>query len=298
MFAAFFATSLSSVPLAKNSSKFLGNVVAATVPASFDTYWNAISTLDGAEWRLVEATRGRYNFALADVAANHSKTARIPFNLNALLYGAAEPRWVTGLAAAEQKAAVDAFIKAAGARYAPDFVEVVVRPVHNPIAIRPALGGDGTTGYDWLVYLYKAARDAFPKAKLLVSEYDLLTGNSTLPTFIRVVNVLKNQKVIDGIGVQVQAANLGRLNNATVLASLNTLGATGLPVYFTSLETANGEAAEVQVIERLFPLIWHSAAVKGVILNGYIPSLLSPGGEEREALRWLKAYLDSPAGKV
>jgi hypothetical protein len=35
-----------------------------------------------------------------------------------------------------------------------------------------------------------------------------------------------------------------------------------------------------------------------VILNGYIPSLLSPAGEEREALRWLKAYLDSAAGKV
>jgi endo-1,4-beta-xylanase len=298
MFAALVLAAFASVPLAKNSSKFLGSVVGNVVPASFDTYWNAIGTNNGGEWNIVEATRGRYNFAAADVAANHSKIAKIPFNLHALFYGAAEPNWVARLAAAEQKAAVDAFIKAVGARYAPDLVEVAANPVHNPVAVRPALGGDGTTGYDWLVYLYKAARDAFPKAKLLVSEYDLLTGNATLPAFIRIVNVLKNQKVIDGSGVTVQGVNVARLNNATVLASLNTLGATGLPVYFTSFETAAAEATEVAVIERLFPLIWHSAAVKGVILNGYIPSLVTVGGEEREALRWLKAYLDSAAGKV
>nr|BAF57399.1 putative glycosyl hydrolase family10 [uncultured symbiotic protist of Neotermes koshunensis] len=298
MFAALVLSAFSSVPLAKNSSKFLGNVVAGIVPPSFDTYWNAIGTTNGGEWNIIEATRGRYNFGVADVAANHSKLAKIPFNLHALFYGAAEPAWVARLAAAEQKTVVDSFIKAVGARYTPDFVEVVANPVHNPVAVRPALGGDGTTGYDWLVYLYKAARDAFPKAKLLVSEYDLLTGNATLSAFIRIIDVLKNQKVIDGIGVTVQGGNLARLNNATVVASLNTLGATGLPVYLTSLETAAAEAAEVGVIERLFPLIWHNAGVKGVILNGYIPSLLSLAGEEREALRWLKAYLDSAAGKV
>jgi endo-1,4-beta-xylanase len=298
MFAALVLGAFASVPLAKNSSKFLGNVVLRNVPASFDTYWNAIGTETGGEWNVAEAVRGRYNWAVADVAANHSKVAKIPFNLGALFYGAVEPGWVAGLSAADQKAAVDAYIKAAGARYAPDFVEVAIRPVHNPVAIRPALGGDGTTGYDWLVYLYKAARDAFPKAQLLVTEYDLLTGNATLPTFIRVVNILKNQKVVDGIGVQVQGANLARLVNATVIASLNTLGATGLPVYFTALETAAAEATEVAVIERLFPILWKHTAVKGVILYGYIPSLLSNAGEEREALRWLKAYLDSPAGKV
>nr|BAF57402.1 putative glycosyl hydrolase family10 [uncultured symbiotic protist of Neotermes koshunensis]BAF57405.1 putative glycosyl hydrolase family10 [uncultured symbiotic protist of Neotermes koshunensis] len=298
MFAALVLSGMGSVPLAKNSSKFLGNVVGATVPASFDTYWNAIGTANGGEWNVIEATRGRYNFAIADAAANHSKLSKIPFNLHALFYGAAEPGWVARLSAAEQKATVDDFIKAVGARYTPDFVEVAANPVHNPVAIRPALGGDGTTGYDWLVYLYKAARDAFPKAKLLVSEYDILTGNATLSAFLRVVNVLKNQKLVDGIGVTVQGGNLARLNNVTVVASLNSLGGTGLPVYLTSLETAAAEATEVGVIERLFPLIWHNAAVKGVILNGYIPTLLTPGGEEREALRWLKAYLDSAAGKV
>jgi endo-1,4-beta-xylanase len=164
--------------------------------------------------------------------------------------------------------------------------------------IHPSLGGDGTTGYDWLVYLFKAARDAFQKAQLLISEHDLLTGNTTLPALIRIVNVLKNQKVIDGIGIQVQGANLAVLNNATVLAGLNTLGATALPLYFTALETSPAATVEVAVIERLFPLLWHHIAVKGITLWGYIPSLLSAAGEEREALRWLKAYLDSPAGKV
>jgi endo-1,4-beta-xylanase len=298
MIAFLISGALAAVPLAKGQTKFLGNVVAGTVPASFDTYWNAIGTTNGGEWNIIEQNRGRFNFNVADVAANHSKRAAIPFNLHALFYGGAEPGWVRGLPAAEQKTVVDTFIKTLGARYTPDFVEVATNSIHNPPAVRAALGGAGTTGYDWLVYLYKAARDAFPKAKLLLTEYDLLTGNSTLPTFVRAVNVLKNAKLIDGIGVEVQGANLNRINNVTITASLATLGGTGLPVYFTSLETANGEAAEVAVVERLFPLIWHNAAVKGVILNGYIPSLVSRDGEEREALRWLKAYLDSAAGKV
>jgi endo-1,4-beta-xylanase len=298
MFAPLVLGAFASVPLAKNSSKFLGNIVAANLPASFDTYWNAIGTAAGGEWNIVEATRGKYNFALADLAANHSKIAKIPFNLHALFYGAAEPAWLASLAAADQKAAVDAFIKAVGARYTPDLLEVVDRPIHNPIAIRPALGGDGTTGYDWLLYLYKAAREAFPKAKLLLTEYDLLTGSATLPAFIRLINLLKNQKLIDGIGLNVLGVNLVRLNNATLLASLNSLGATALPLYLTSLETLNAEATELALLEKLFPLIWHHSAVKGILLNGYIGSLLSPAGEEREPLRWLKAYLDSAAGKV
>jgi endo-1,4-beta-xylanase len=298
MLAALVFAGFSSIPLAKGQSKFLGNIVGATVPASFDTYWNQITTETGGRWGVVEATRGRLNFGLADVAANHSKRANIPFTYHALIYGAEEPNWIARLPAAEQKTAVDTFIKAAGARYTPDYVEVIANPIHHPSAVRAALGGEGTTGYDWIVYLFKAARDAFPKAKLLISEYDLLTGGTTLPALVRIVNVLKNQKVVDGIGVQVEGANLARLNNATVATSLNTLGGTGLPVYFTSLETAASENTEVAVIERLFPILWHHTAVMGITLWGYVPSLLANNGEEREALRWLKAYLDSAAGKV
>jgi endo-1,4-beta-xylanase len=298
MLSLFLLHSSPSIPLAKGHSKFLGNVVSSTLPPAFDTYWNQITSDGGGRWVTVESTRGRFNFALSDIAANHSKRANIPFLYHALVYGAEEPTWIGRLPAGEQKIAIDDFIKVVGARYSPEFVEVVANPVHHPSAIRAALGGDGTTGYDWILYLFKQAREAFPKSKLILSEYDLLTGGTTLPVFVRIVNVLKNQKVIDAIGVQVEGTNVAKLVNATIVAGLNTLGGTGLPVYCTNIETASSEATEVAIIERIFPILWHHPVVKGITLWGYIPSLLSPGGEEKEALRWLKAYLDSSAGKV
>jgi endo-1,4-beta-xylanase len=161
---------------------------------------------------------------------------------------------------------------------------VAIDPVREPFAIRAALGGDGTTGYDWFVYLYKAARNAFPKLKLLVTEDDLLSNNWTLPTFVRVVNVLKNQKLVDGIGVWVHDVTVTRLVNSTVIANLNTFGATGLPVYVTDLTTSINETTEIGIVERLFPLIWTHTAVKGVFLDRDIRTLLSRAGEELEAL--------------
>jgi endo-1,4-beta-xylanase len=287
-----------AIPLAKGQSKFLGNTVGSTVPPSFDTYWNQVTSETGGRWNVVESTRGHFNFALADVSANHSKRTGIPYLYHALITGQEEPSWVGKLSAAEQKVAVDAFVKAVGARFSPEFVEVVANPVSHPSAVRAALGGDGTTGYDWVLFLFKTAREAFPKSKLVLTESDLLTGGTTLPSFVRIVNILKNQKVIDAIGVQVDGTNSARLVNATIVTSLNTLGGTGLPVYFTSLATSSSEAAEVAIIERLFPIFWHHTAVKGITLWGYIPGLLSSNGEEREALRWPKAYLDSAAGTV
>jgi endo-1,4-beta-xylanase len=290
--------SLAASPLAKGQSKFLGNVVGASVPPSFDTYWNQVTTETGGRWNVVESTRGRFNFALADTAANHSKRAGIPLIYHALIYGADDPTWASRLTPAEQKSSVDEFIKTSGARYAPEFVEVVANPVHHPSGIRAALGGDGNSGYDWVIYLFKAAREAFPKSKLLLTEYDLISTGTTISTFVRIVNILKNQKLIDAIGVHIESASVARLTNTTISASLTTLGGTALPVYITGIETAASEAAEVAVIERLFPPLWHHAAVKGITIWGYIPALLSAAGEEREALRWLKAYLDSSAGKV
>jgi hypothetical protein len=57
----------------------------------------------------------------------------------------------------------------------------------------------------------KTPGDAFPKAKLVgerirPSHWECCPQ----PAFIRVINVLKNQKAIDGIGVMVQSLNTAR----------------------------------------------------------------------------------------
>ena len=56
---------------------------------------------------------------------------------------------------------------AVAARY-PDlkYVEVLNEPLNAPPPYREALGGAGTTGFDWVIKSFELARKHFPKAKL------------------------------------------------------------------------------------------------------------------------------------
>ncbi len=82
-------------------------------------------------------------------------------------------------------------------------VDVLNEAVNAPLdaSQREALGGDGATGYDWVVAVYEMVREACPSSDLILNEYNLLAIDSVVADFVDLANVLKSRNLLDGIGI-------------------------------------------------------------------------------------------------
>jgi endo-1,4-beta-xylanase len=299
-------------PLAKSHSKFLGNIVSASsasgVPASFAKYWNQVTPENGGKWGSVEGSRGNYNWGQADAAYNYAKTNGFKFKYHTLVWGSQEPSWISGLGAADQKAAVTAFIKAVGQRFPQaDFVDVVNEALHAPASYRNAIGGDVSSGWDWIVWSFQQARSALPNSKLFINEYGIINDANAARKYVQIITILKQQNLIDGIGIQTHQFNVNDISVSTINSVLDILGATGLSIYPSELDiNGNSEADQATIYKRVFPALWENTHVQGITLWGYITGqtwkdgtgILDSNGNERQALKWLVEYFASDASHV
>lgn len=285
-----------------NGSKFLGNVIAGSVPSSYGTYWNQVTPENSTKWGSVEGSRNNMNWSQADTAYNYARNNGFPFKFHTLVWGSQEPGWVGGLSAADQRAEVTQWIKAAGQRY-PNaaFVDVVNEPLHAKPSFRNAIGGDGSTGWDWVIWSFQQARQAFPNAKLLINEYGIIGDPSLTDQYVKIINQLKSRGLIDGIGIQCHHFNMDTVSVNTMNTVLNKLSATGLPIYVSELDITGDDNTQLARYKEKFPVLWQHPSVKGVTFWGYIQGqtwkenthLLNSNGKERPALQWLRQYLRS-----
>ncbi|MDP4180294.1 MAG: endo-1,4-beta-xylanase, partial [Bacillota bacterium] len=98
-------------------SKWVGNIIAGSVPANFGTYWNQVTPENGTKWGSVEGSRDNMNWGNADTIYNYAKNNGIPFKFHTLVWGSQCPSWITSLSEADQKAEVLEWIQAAGKKY-------------------------------------------------------------------------------------------------------------------------------------------------------------------------------------
>ncbi|KJD42609.1 endo-1,4-beta-xylanase [Paenibacillus terrae] len=287
--------------LAKGS-KFLGNVIAGSVPPSYGTYWNQVTPENSTKWGSVEGNRNNMNWSQADTAYNYARNNGFPFKFHTLVWGAQEPGWISGLSAADQKAEVTQWIKAAGQRYSnSEFVDVVNEPLHQKPSFRNAIGGDGSTGWDWVIWSFQQARQAFPNSKLLINEYGIINDPSLTDQYVNIINQLKSRGLIDGIGIQCHQFSMDTVSVNTMNTVLNKLSATGLPIYVSELDITGDDNTQLARYKEKFPVLWQHPSVKGVTLWGYIQGqtwisnthLLNSNGSERPALKWLRQYMGS-----
>ncbi|WP_081757011.1 endo-1,4-beta-xylanase [Gorillibacterium massiliense] len=283
-----------------SGSKFLGNVIGSSVPSNFATYWNQVTPENATKWGSVEGTRNTMSWSQADTAYNYAKTNGFPFKFHTLVWGSQEPSWISGLSAADQQAEVIQWIQAAGQRYGgSDFVDVVNEPLHAKPSYRNAIGGDGTTGWDWIIWSFQQARQAFPNSKLLINEYGIIGDPSAASQYVAIINLLKSRGLIDGIGIQCHYFNMDSVTVSTMNSVLTTLSATGLPIYVSELDMTGDDATQLSRYQQKFPVLWENANVKGITLWGYIQGqtwvdgsyLVTSSGTERPAMTWLKQYL-------
>ncbi|MDZ7288746.1 MAG: endo-1,4-beta-xylanase [candidate division KSB1 bacterium] len=307
-----FGSSLFSQPLATGHEKFIGNVIAFSIPSSFEAYWNQVTPENAGKWGSVEGIRDNYNWGV-DLSYNYAKQRGIPFKWHTLIWGQQQPSWISALGSQEKAEEVEEWIRLVGERYPDiDLVDVVNEPLpsHNPpdgqsgrANYKDALGGNGQTGYDWVIWAFQKARQYLPHAKLLINDFGIINDNGATTTYLQIINLLKDRNLIDGIGVQGHRFEFENAPVNTLKANLDRLAATGLPIYISEFDVAPGnvvnDATQLAEYQRIFPTLWEHPGVKGITLWGYIEGqvwqtasyLVRSDGTERPALQWLRQYL-------
>jgi endo-1,4-beta-xylanase len=295
------AAGVSQAQLAAGHETFLGNIMTASFDPDFHRYWNQITPENAGKWLSVEAQRGVMVWTVLDMIFAYARQHGMPVKQHTFVWGQQEPRWVAGLPPEEQREAVDAWMRAFAERY-PDvaMIDVVNEPLHAPPSYKDAIGGDGETGWDWVIWAFERAREYFPEAVLLINEYNILCCPENRARYLEIIELLQARGLIDGIGAQ--AHGLEHVDPAVIQAGLDELARTGLPIYISELDLeASDDARQLELYQRVFPVLWEHPAVVGVTLWGYKAGeiwkrnayLVDWFGEERPALQWLREYLSA-----
>ncbi|HET8935878.1 MAG TPA: endo-1,4-beta-xylanase [Polyangiales bacterium] len=287
---------------AQPPKKFVGNITTSgQVRDDFDKYWDQITPENEGKWGSVEGTRNQMNWAGLDRVHDYAKSHNIVFKQHTLVWGSQQPGWLGGLSKDEQKAEVEEWIRLFCERY-PDvaLIDVVNEPPpHTMPVYMDALGGAGTSGYDWIVQAFKWARMYCPNAILILNDYNNIEYGGDNSHFLDIVDrIRKAGAPIDALGAQAHDAH--KLSASVVKGFIDKLSATGLPVYITEYDIdVADDAQQSKVMMEQFPMFWSDDHIAGVTLWGYVvgatwrpnTGLMTSAGVERPALKWLRDFI-------
>lgn len=237
-----------------------------------------------------------------DRIAKVARDNNFPYKFHVLVWGQQQPSWLTSLSEADQLKAITAWFDAAAARY-PDvqMIDVVneAYPSHAPAGYKAALGGDGSTGFDWIIKAFVMARARWPKAILIYNDYNNNEYGSEVDWTIKLAKAMIAAKApIDAIGMQ--SHDSYKLSTATVKANIDKLAAVGLPLYVTEYDIGESDdTKQKNIMTEQFTMFWSHPKIAGITYWGYVvgstwrtgTGLMSTSNVERPALTWLKSYL-------
>jgi endo-1,4-beta-xylanase len=285
--------------------KYLGNIYQYSTPLNFSTYWNQVTPENSGKWGSVEQSRDSYSWSNLDQAYNFAMSHGYTFKQHTFVWGNQAPNWIGSLSQSEQRAEVEEFIREYCQRYPEtDQIDVVNEPISAPPAFRNALGGSGSTGWDWIITSFEMARLHCPQAELLINEYGIINDSGKRSRYVEIINILKNRGLVDGIGIQSHSFNLIGYSASNLQSNLDALAQTGLPIYVSEWDIDADDQQQLNEYQQKFPIVWNHPAVKGVTLWGYIygttwrerTGLLYDNGTERPALAWLKNFVSNNDG--
>lgn len=307
--------------IASGMSKFIGCSYAGT-DTNFTKYWNQVTPENAGKWGSVGVTpdTSQWTWTGLDAAYNFAKSNHLIFKDHCLIWGAQQPAWISSLDSAAQAGYIETWFRMVGQRY-PDMdqIDVVNEPLpgHNPpdgisgrANYKNALGGNGATGWDWVIKAFTLARQYLPNTKLLLNDFGIINDNGATTSFLQIINLLKSRSLIDGIGVQGHRFELEGADTNMIKGNLSRLAATGLPIYITEFDLGNlgnsgtpNDATQLGLYQRIFPVLWRHPGVKGITLWGYREGqvwqttcfLVRYTGTSRPALTWMAQFVkDNP----
>jgi endo-1,4-beta-xylanase len=291
--------------------KFLGNVWSIPQLPGFLDYWDQVTPENAGKWASMEGTRDEFNWDDLDRAYALAKDNGLPFRFHVLVWGNQQPTWMETLPAAEQLEEIEERMVAIAARYPDiDYIEVVNEPLHDPPLKRndddrgsgnyvEALGGDGETGWDWILNAFRMAKEHFPDTDLVLNEYSVTNSVESTNRYLEIVRLLQAEDLIDIIAVQAHSFST-EVPAEVTRANLDRLAETGLPIMVTEMDIDGvDDARQLAEYQRIFPVFWDHPSVMGITLWGWRPGmwrtrqgapLMRPDGTARPSMEWLMEY--------
>jgi endo-1,4-beta-xylanase len=298
-------------PLASNQPKFVGNIYSLPQADNFEAYWNQVTPENAGKWGNVEGIRDDMNWSGLDAAYSLARDNDFPFNFHVLIWGAQQPAWIDSLQPAEQLEEITEWFQAVADRYPDiDYLQVVNEPLpgHNPpdgtggrANYKEALGGDGVTGWDWVLNAFRMARQIFPsETKLMLNDFNIISSSSNTSQYLTIIRLLQTENLIDIIGEQGHSFTI-TAPAVYMKENLDSLATTGLPIQITEMDIDySDDNQQLQNYQRVFPALYEHPGVEGITLWGWRPGtwqpnayLINQDGSERPALQWLRQYLDT-----
>jgi len=308
--------------LALGSPKFLGNV-KDNGDNNFVKHWNQLTPGNEGKWASVAGDKDstKWNWSGLDNLYNYAKNNKMLFKYHTLVWGSQQPSWINSLAKEEQLKYIETWMRQVGKRYPlMDMIDVVNEAIatHNPpdgnndrANYKEALGGDGVTGYDWVIKSFELARKYMPQqAKLILNDYGIINDDNATTIYLKMIYLLKERGLIDGIGVQCHRFEIQNANLTTLKKNLDRLAATGLAIYISEMDLGDADDVkpyddqlQLQKYKQIFPIFWEHPSVAGVTLWGSLEDkmwqktthLINSDGTWRPALTWMAQYIkDTP----
>ena len=302
--------------LSTNPDKFLGNITTGwnsdmdTDGFIFADYWNQVTPENATKWGSVEGDRqGKFNWGGADKAYKYAKEHGFPFKFHTLVWGSQYPNWINNLSTEKQYEAIEQWMDEAKKHY-PDLqmIDVVNEAVsgHAPAPYKNALGGDGKTGYDWIIKAFEMAHERWPDAILIYNDYNTYQWNTD--QYIDLVRTIRDAGApIDAYGCQ--AHDLKGCSASTLKSTLKEIqDALKMPMYVTEYDISDeNDNNQLRDYKAQIPLLWEADYCAGITLWGWIYgktwnqaqySGLIKNKKERQALEWLREYMQTDAAKT
>lgn len=300
--------------LSSNKDKFLGNITTSYRVdygegyPNFRTLWNQITPENESKWDAIEPSRGNFNFSGADNAANYAKNHGLIFKYHTLIWGGQYPGWMNNLSTSDQYQEIVKYFDAVKAHYPNlEIIDVVNEAVagHAPAPYKNALGGDGKTGYDWIIKAFEMAHERWPDAILVYNDYNTFRWQKS--EFINLVRTIRDAGApVDAYGCQ--SHELTDCSFDEFKSAMDEIqNALKMPMYSTEYDigTTDDNLQEQRYKEQI-PYIWEKDYCAGVTLWGYIyghtwttdgNSGLIRNNQDRPAMTWLRQYMKSDAAK-
>ena len=300
-----------SAQFSHNKDKFLGNITTSYNvdygKEKFYTLWNQITAEKESYWDVIEGSRrGSFNFSGSDKAYNYARQHNFPFKYNCLIWGEHYPNWLNNLSKEEQYKAIEEYMDGVKKHYPElQLIDVVNEavPGHHPAPYKDALGGDGKTGYDWIIKAFEMAYERWPDAILIYNDYNTFEGQKS--EFIDLVRTLRDAGApIDAYGCQShELINMSETNFKSAMKEIQ--AALKMPMYCTEYDIGTSDDnLQLQRYKEQIPYMWEADYVAGITLWGYIygktqttdgNSGLIKDGIYRPAMIWLYEHMSSDA---
>jgi endo-1,4-beta-xylanase len=265
-------------------------------------YWDQLTPENEGKWGNIERQRDTMTWDGMDAVRDYAREHGIPYKGHTLVWGSQQPSWLNGLSETEQREEVEEWIQAFCERY-PDaaLIDVINEPPpHTTPAYMNALGGSGSSGYDWMIQTFEWAGQYCPNAILVLNDYNNVEYQADNDRTINMVNAIKGAGApIHGVGCQTHAAY--NLSTSTVENFINRIATmTGLPVYVSEYDiNVADDNQQRSIMESQFTMFWNNENVAGITIWGYVSGstwlantgLMSSDGQQRPAMAWLMDFL-------